>query len=405
MDAEVMKPRVLVLTKLFWPEGGGAELATYLIVKDILSKHFDVTIVSGTRNPDLDILKHARYVYWSALEAGYKPVEWVKAFTSIGWIRKLVEEADVVYIPSHTLIPLAIPVKKINPTARIVLHLHNYQLLTYTSILLAGREPDVATDMIVELGEHKSLIRALLAGCGHYLNYVNRLAASIADRIICVSRRQCELITSYMPEIKRKTEVIYNPPPPLPAISKRISDEPMLIYAGGGSYTKGFGTLLKALARVLARHRAKAYILLGKEASQEDKAHMTKLSERVNGRLIPLDKLPRNEYLKLHEHAWALLFPSITEEPLPYAVVEAMFIGTIPVASRIGGVPELLEGTVAESFMFKPNDIEEAADRIERLLTMSMESVLTFSEHIKKRIIRLIKRESIESRMLNTLVY
>jgi len=399
-----MKPRILVLTKLSWPQGGGGELATHLIVKDILSRHFDVTIVSGTRSPEPDILRHARYVYWSALEAGYKPVVWVKAFTSIGWIRRLVEEADVVYIPSHTLIPIAIPVKKINPTARIVLHLHNYQLLTYTSVLLAGREPGVATDMIVELGEHKSLIRALLAGFGHYLNYINRLATSIADRIICVSRRQCELITSYMPEIKRKTEIVYNPPPPLPAISKRISEEPLLIYAGGESYTKGFGTLLKAVTRVLARHRAKAYILLGKEASQEDKAHMTKLSERVNGRLILLDKLPHNEYLKLHEHAWALLFPSITEEPLPYAVVEAMFIGTIPVASRIGGVPEILEGTIAESFMFKPNDTEETADKIERLLTMSKESVLTLGENLKKHIIRLIERESIESRMLNTLV-
>jgi hypothetical protein len=64
-----MKPRILVLTKLFWPEGGGAELATYLIVKDILSKYFDVTIVSSTRSPEPDILKHARYIHWSTLEA------------------------------------------------------------------------------------------------------------------------------------------------------------------------------------------------------------------------------------------------------------------------------------------------------------------------------------------------
>jgi hypothetical protein len=44
-----MRPKVLVLTKLFWPDGGGAELATYLIVKNVLSKSFDVVVVSGTR--------------------------------------------------------------------------------------------------------------------------------------------------------------------------------------------------------------------------------------------------------------------------------------------------------------------------------------------------------------------
>ena len=42
-----MKPRVLVFSKLFWPEGEGAELATYLIVK-LLSRRFDVAVVSGT---------------------------------------------------------------------------------------------------------------------------------------------------------------------------------------------------------------------------------------------------------------------------------------------------------------------------------------------------------------------
>jgi hypothetical protein len=80
-----MKPRILVFTKLFWPEGGGGELATYLIIRDILSKHFDVTIISGTRNPEPDILKHTRYVHWSTLEARYKSVELIKTFVSIGF--------------------------------------------------------------------------------------------------------------------------------------------------------------------------------------------------------------------------------------------------------------------------------------------------------------------------------
>jgi hypothetical protein len=68
-----MKPRILVLTKLFWPEGGDAELAIYLITRDILSKYFNVTIVSGNRNPEPDILKRTGYIHWSALEAEYKP--------------------------------------------------------------------------------------------------------------------------------------------------------------------------------------------------------------------------------------------------------------------------------------------------------------------------------------------
>jgi len=53
---------VLVVAKLFWPEGSGGELATYIIAKNILSKHFGLTIVSGARRPVADTLEHCKYV-------------------------------------------------------------------------------------------------------------------------------------------------------------------------------------------------------------------------------------------------------------------------------------------------------------------------------------------------------
>jgi glycosyltransferase involved in cell wall biosynthesis len=397
VDAEAMKPRILVLTKLFWPEGGGAELATYIIVKDILSKHYDVTIVSGTRSPEPNILKHAKYIHWGALEARYKPIEWIKTFMGIDRVRNLVEEADIVYIPSHTLIPLTIAVKTINPRGKVVLHLHNYQLLTYTSVVLASREPDMATDIIVELGEHKSLLRALLAGFGHYINYINRLVAMLADKIICVSHRQCEIILRYIPEVRDKEEVIYNPPPPIPTINKRVSDEPTLIYAGGASYTKGFQILIKALTKILRKHEAKAYIILGK-ASSKVKAFVMKLAREVNGRLIPLDRLPYNEYLKLHDHAWTLLFPSISEEPLPYAIVESMLTGTIPIASVVGGIPEIIKGSPAEEYLFTPGDVNEFIDRIEKLLLQSRDRTIDIGIKLREHILRLLHEERIKSR-------
>jgi glycosyltransferase involved in cell wall biosynthesis len=399
VDAKAMKPRILVLTKLFWPEGGGAELATYLIVKDILSKHFDVTIVSGTRSPEPDILKHARYIHWGALEARYKPIEWIKTFMGIDWVRNLIEEADIVYIPSHTLIPLTIAVKTINPRAKVVLHLHNYQLLTYTSVVLADRGPDVAADIIVELGEHKSLLRALLAGFGHYINYINRLATMLADKIICVSHRQCEIILRHIPGIKNKAEVIYNPPPPIPTINKRVSKEPTLIYGGGGSYIKGFTMLLSAIAKLLKRSKAKIYVIHGDRISPRERSLLEKMSERSNKKLIYLSRIIHKEYLKLHEDAWGLLFPSISEEPLPYAIVESLLTGTIPIASKAGGIPEIIKGTPAEDFLFTPGDIDEFISKIEMLISLSREEVLDIGTRLRKYAIKIFNREEIERKI------
>jgi glycosyltransferase involved in cell wall biosynthesis len=217
----------------------------------------------------------------------------------------------------------------------------------------------------------------------------------LADKIVCVSHRQCEIILKRIPKIKNKAEVIYNPPPPIPTINKRVSEEPTLIYAGGASYIKGFQTLIKALTKILRKHEAKAYIILGK-AYPKEKASVMKLAREVNGRLIPLDKLPHNEYLKLHEHAWALLYPSISEEPLPYVIVEAMLIGTVPIASRVGGVPEVVEGAAAERFLFKPGNVEEFISKIESLVSLSKDEVTDIGVKLKEKASKLFDKGRIE---------
>jgi len=396
-----MKPKILVFTKLFWPEGGGAELATYLIVRDILSRYFDVTIVSGTREPVVDVLKHAKYIHWDVLEAKFKPIEWLKVFASSNYIKKLVEHVDVIYIPSHTLVPVSIIAKKVKPEVKVVLHLHNYQLLTYTSVVLTGRGPDVTTDIMVERGEHSSVLRAILAGLGHYLNYLNRYSLNYVDEVMCVSKRQCEIILKYIPGLKGKTTVVYNPPPSLPHIEKRLGEEPVLIYAGGGSYVKGLHIVAKALARVLKRYRCKIYVIYGRKAKTSQKPLLERLSQRLDNKLRILNKLPHREYLRLHESSWGLLFPSLCEEPLPYAVVEASLLRTIPIASRAGGIVEILEKSPAERYLFTPGDIDEFINKLELLLSQSRSHIEDIGLKLKEHVSRVFNPEDIERKIVD----
>lgn len=46
------------------------------------------------------------------------------------------------------------------------------------------------------------------------------------------------------------------------------------------------------------------------------------------------------------------------EEPLPYSILEAMLAGRVVMASRIGGIPELLSGTVGEKYLCDVNSID-----------------------------------------------
>ena len=73
---------------------------------------------------------------------------------------------------------------------------------------------------------------------------------SQADKIICVSKRQTDIITDLAPELAGKVEVVYNPLPPElinANINKEIDDVPTFLYVGGESFIKGFHVLLKAL--------------------------------------------------------------------------------------------------------------------------------------------------------------
>jgi glycosyltransferase involved in cell wall biosynthesis len=258
----------------------------------------------------------------------------------------------------------------------------------------------MATDIMVEYGEHGSLLRAILAGLGHYVNLVNRIALNYVDKVICVSRRQCEILVEHIPELKGRTTVIYNPPPPLPGIDKNLDEEPTLIYAGGGSYIKGYHLALKTLTRIAVRLKCRIYMIHVKEAGNA-KRMVERISQTLNGRLIPLDRILHKEYLELLRRSWGLLFPSISEEPLPYSIVESMLTGTIPVASRVGGVPEIVEGTPAEEYMFTPGDAGELLDKVEKLVSQPREAIVDTGMKLREHALRLFNEREIENKLLN----
>jgi glycosyltransferase involved in cell wall biosynthesis len=392
--SKAVKPRLLIFSKLFWPEGGGAELATYTIVGDILSKYFDVTVVSGTDKPGSGVSRICRYMYWGLLRAGYKPLEWIEIFANMDYVKKLIEGVDIVYIPSHTLIPLAIIVKKLKPNVKIVIHLHNYQPLTYTSVVLSGREPDLATDIIIERWEHNSIARAIATGLLGSLNKVNALALRAADRIICVSWRQAEIISNLAPELAYKIKVVYNPPQKISPIGKKIED-PAFLYLGGDSYIKGFHIFLGASQKLLKRDLKASFMLAG-SYKDSDRRIIGGLGKNYS----LLGYISHEEVLKFYSHSIALLFPSVCEEPLPYAVLEAMLAKTIPIASRVGGVPEIVKGTYAEKTMFAPANFNEMADKMEEVLSLSRDQLVGIGCELREATLKRFDEETIKQQLL-----
>lgn len=152
--------------------------------------------------------------------------------------------------------------------------------------------------------------------------------------------------------------------------------------------------------KLLNKHNIKAKFIFVGSYSPESIQRLKALGERVSGLEIQvMGKVKHEDISRIHQRAWALLFPSISEEPLPFAVVEAMLSATMPIASRVGGVPELLKDMPAEFFMFMPTSEEEKARKILQLLTYSAREVLRSGSAVGQRVLRLFNTEVIREKL------
>jgi len=209
---DMVKTKILVVTERYWPEGSGGELATHLIL-ELLRDSFEITVVTGTRSPAR--VEGVRYIYEPLLSARNKHMLW---FNTLRLARsrafeRFVERADIVYVPrfAFPVIPLARRLGK-----RVVVHLRGYIPVSYTAVVLAPFEEhrhrilrdDLELECMVDF-EHCTAA-ALTA---RWMPRLARMWISMADAIICVSKRHAQIISELAPELRDKITVIYNPPP------------------------------------------------------------------------------------------------------------------------------------------------------------------------------------------------
>jgi len=396
-----MRPKVLVLSELFWPEGGGAELATYLVT-NVLRRAFEVTVVTGSKNPAVP--RGVKYVYEPLLARREKLFLWLNVLKLIKAerFRKLICRADIVYIPrlSFPVIPYA---KEMGKT--VVVHLHDYIPVSYSAAILAPYEEHIhrvtRDDLALEC--RKGVNYCLGSSLLWWLPKLARKWITQADKVVCVSKRQARIIMDLIPELEDKIEVIYNPLPPElvnRGVHKSLEVIPTFLYIGGDSYVKGFHILLQAL-RKLGKRGVRAKLILASSYSYESFKALKELGERFRNLEIRVaGRVKYEELLNLYNRAWALIFPSLWEEPLPYAVIESMLVGSIPIASRVGGVPEVVEGTYAKSLMFTPGDFEEVAERLERVSHLSRDQLINIGLELREFVLKKFNGDTIEQHLL-----
>jgi glycosyltransferase involved in cell wall biosynthesis len=280
--------KVLAVAELIWPtDNSGGSLATYLHLKRLVQEGAEVTVVGPAAPPGARLIK--------TKPPTARPALWLWIAKRKRWLYRLAEDHDVVYIPRY-----AYPMVDVAHAAGApaVVHMHGYP--TYKSLGIPG-------DWKLEKGTAK-----LYAAVAHGLieKAVDRWLRR-ADAVICVSKTHCRKLAPYRP--------VYVPNPPPDDLPPPQPPRRYFAHLGGEQ-----------------RHKC---------------PHLARAAARAAGMpLIEPRGAPRPATLWLVAGAWALLFPSCWEEPMPYAVYEALLMGVPVVAFPIGGQAELTSQTPSAQF-------------------------------------------------------
>ena len=224
---------------------------------------------------------------------------------------------------------------------------------------------DIKSGVLGYLGE-KGSVRLRYRLMSSFLNSLARVQARQAVACAYVS----EAVRGLYPSRSTQREYVFSGVA-LPSFAFRksgysLKDEVCLVSVGRLENEKGHKYLILSLTEVARAfpNRRIRLVLVG-DGTRRQELESLASSEGVEVSFMGsiTDRRLVNEYLV---SADAFVLPSLTEG-MPRALIEAMALGVPSIASRVGGVPEVLP----DSEMFLAGSVSELSDCLCRLLAFS----------------------------------
>lgn len=135
--------------------------------------------------------------------------------------------------------------------------------------------------------------------------------------------------------------------------------EDMVLFVGRDYFRKGILTLIKAAHIVRKDFSGVKFVVVGKEWRHSE------LFSRFLARNLPFEfrgATPNDQVIELYRKAKVFVLPSHIEAS-PITVSEAMATGTPVVASRVGGIPEMVRDGY-DGLLFQRGNAEQLGNKI-----------------------------------------
>jgi L-malate glycosyltransferase len=215
-----------------------------------------------------------------------------------------------------------------------------------TDITLVGVDPSYF--LITKFGIEQS--DGVTAISDHLRNETAQVFEMRKDIRVIKNFVNCSL---YHPDNEKKGAAAYAP-----------GGEKLIIHLSNFRPVKRVADCVKILAAVLKRGVKARLLMVGDGPDRGAAEHLVRMLH-ISDHVLFLGK--QNHVERLIPLAHVLLMPSEMES-FGLASLEAMACGVVPVATRVGGVPELITHG-EDGFLEEVGDIEAQADRVAALLT------------------------------------
>lgn len=188
-----------------------------------------------------------------------------------------------------------------------------------------------------------------------------------AERIVTNSRARLADVLRFDAALAGKAECLFvGRPEQAPVVDEARSPHPLVFMAGRQVREKGFDLAIDAFAGVLGRHPDARLVLAGD--GPEHAALGRQIDALSLGHAVALPGVLSEESIAhAYAHAWVTLLPSRHSESFGLVALEAMQAGCAVLASRAGGIPEVvLDGVTGR--LVTPDSTAELAQALDEML-------------------------------------
>ncbi len=147
---------------------------------------------------------------------------------------------------------------------------------------------------------------------------------------------------------------------------RTVHNKNIILYVGRMEPRKGIDILLKGLSKVQAKSW---FLVLVGEGQPHYINYLKYLASKLNliDRICFIGKIPRHLLPYFYSAAYLYVLPSLFEG-LPATILEAMACGTPVIATRVGGIPEVVINGV-NGILIDPGSIEQLRNALEYVLS------------------------------------